>query len=336
MGDAPQTYSAIATALAQTFPDMVRRQINRMSVALAISKIVPGAGKNVPWDIEGSGAVAENFSDGEAVSNYGSDKLEPALLSWGCYRGNFRVTNLAAAAAASSQSPGQLRNIFGRNIENTCMATASAINVDFYTGAGTGTLIAGLDLAISESDYAGIVRGTDTFFKSTVVDPGTLTPLSFGLVRSDLAAIYKKSGRRPDFALVSPEVLNEAKALYDTNRRWESELDTSGRGKVVLENSSSVVDVEGCKFVEDKDAPANTIYYMNSAEYEIEVLPQAVNFADPLGSTSDGFNTLMLGFHAYELGRTGSDRKVSIEAFLQTKLMRPNAFGKRLNVKVAA
>ena len=41
---------------------------------------------------------------------------------------------------------------------------------------------------------------------------------------------------------------------------------------------------------------------------------------------------MLRGLYAYELGRTGSSRKVSIEAHLQLVIRRRNAFGKRINV----
>lgn len=333
MADNPQTLTAVANALAQTFPNKVRRQVNRMSTFLALATIVKGGGKNVPWDVEGLGAVAENHAEGAAVANYGSDGVAPAVLSWAEYRSNFRVTNTAAAAAASSASPSDLNDLIGRNLFNGAATLASLINAGAFSGAGTGTLLAGLATAISDTTtYAGLDVATYPYWKSYLIDPGALTAVSFKQIRTDLATIFTNSGHRPDVAFVTPSVLTQIKGMYDANRQWMSEVRTPGRGIVTLENAGSVVLVDGCQFIEDKDATANAITYCNLAEMEVEVLPQAVNFADPLGAADDGFNRLMLGFHAFELGRTGSDRKMSIEAKLQLKVMRRNAFGVRLNV----
>jgi len=338
MGDTPQTLSAITSALAQTYPDEVRRQINRMSVLLAILTVTVGAGKNVPWDIEADGMVVENFSEGAAVANFGSDALTPATLNWGLERANFRITNLAAAAAATSQSPAAVRDLIGRNVFNGMSKLASTINGLAYSGAGAGTLIAGSAVGIKDDNtYAGIDRtagggATNAFWKSYIVDPGVATALTFKQIRTDLAAIYKNSGRRPDIALVSPDVMTVVKGLFDPGRQWMAQVLTAGRGQVTLESTANVVLVDGCQFIEDKDATANAIEYWNTNEAELVVLPQAMNFADPLGSADDGFNKLMLGFSAYELGRVGSDRRMSIEAQMQLKIMRPNAFGRRLNV----
>jgi hypothetical protein len=338
MADNPQTLAAISNAVAQTFPDKIARQVNRMSVKLSLLTITRGDGKNVSWDVESDGALVENFTDGAPVVNFGSDNPQPAILPWGMERSNFRVTNTAAAVAASGASPAQLHDLIGRNLFNSSGALASTLNGLLYTGAGTGTLIAGTKgAAISDTGvYAGIDRalGGNAFWKASVFDPGAPTALSLKMIRDDLAAIYTKSGRRPDLAFVSPTGLNVVKSLFDGNRQWFADVNTAGRGKVTLENSASVVIVDGCQFIEDKDAPAGEISYENSAEQEIVVLPQAVNFADPLGPADDGFNTLMLGFYAYELGRVGSDRRMSIEAHLQLKIERPNAFGRRLNVKL--
>lgn len=335
MADNPQTLSAITSALAQTYPDEIRRQVNRMSVLLAILTVTVGSGKNVPWDVEADGMVVENFTEGAAVSNFGSDAMTPATLNWGLERANFRVTNLAAAAAQTSQSPAQAKDLIGRNVFNACSKLASTINGLCYTGAGTGTLIAGSAVGILDTNtYAGIDRtvGGNAFWKSYIVDPGALTPITFKLIRQDLAAIYKASGRRPDVALCSPDVMTQIKGLFDPGRQWMAQVVTAGRGNVTLESTANVVIVDGCQFIEDKDAPANSIEYWNTNEVELVVLPQAVNFADPLGAADDGFNKLMLGLSAYELGRVGSDRRMSIEAQMQLKVIRPNAFGRRLNV----
>lgn len=336
MADNPQTLAAILNALPQRFPDLVRRQVNRRSVTLSLFRVNVGQGKNVPLDIELDGAVAENFAEGAAVANFGNDALSPATLGWGLYRANFRITNLAAAAAMAGASPSTLRDLVGRGFENASMKLASFLNGDAFAGTGSGTTLAGLSGAILKDNntYAGIDRTNiaNALWRAYVVDPGVLTPISFKLIRQDLAAIYKASGVRPDAAGVSPDVMVQLKGLFDANRRFEKGIETVYRGKVILQNNSDVVEIDGCQFFEDKDATVNEIDYINTGEIDVEVLQQAVNFADPFAPATDGFNQLMLGFSIYELGRVGSDRRFSMEAQVQLKCERPNTCGKRLNV----
>lgn len=326
-----QNLSAVTAALAQAYPDRIRRQINRASVLLSILPITVGSGKNVAWDVEASGAIGENFSDGADVANYGSDDLAAAVLSWGLYRGNFTVTNLAAASAGSSQSPNDAKDLMSRNMVNSMSRVASVINAACYSGTGTGTTMAGFAIAIdSAGTYATIDRSTSTWWQSYEIDAGAAL-VSFDAIRTDLAAIYTNSGFRPDVGLCAPATLNKLKGLFDPNRTYGKDVSTA-RGVTTLANNSDVVMIDGCAFIEDKDATAASIFYLNSNEIEVQVLPQAMNFANPLGAADDGFNKLMLAFHAYELGRTGSARKASVEAQLQLKVNRCNAFGKRTNI----
>lgn len=333
MADTPQNLSATTNALGQAYADVVQRQVNRTSVALSILRIVTGeaSAKNVPWDVEYDGAIAENFTDGADVSNYGSDIQKPATLDWGLFRSNFRVTNLVAAAAARTKSPAQLNDLMGRNVWNSVSKLGSMVNGQIYTGTGSGGQIVGLDLAIDSSGtYAGIDRSSFTWWRSTEVDASGAT-LTFGQIRSDLGLIYDASGFVPDLALCSTSVFNKVRGLFDANTRFDKQV-TTARGSYVLENSPEVIVIDGCQFVRDKDATANEIKYLNSMCVEIEVLPQVQGFGSPVSTGDSSFDSLMKGLYAYELGRTGSSRKMSIEAYLALKCVRPNACGKRTNI----
>jgi hypothetical protein len=92
------------------------------------------------------------------------------------YRSNFQITNQAAAAAASSFQPQDLINPFARQMDNSARKLASTLNGVVYSGAGTGTTIAGLALAIKDDNtYAGIDRSSSTHaqFRAKVIDPST-------------------------------------------------------------------------------------------------------------------------------------------------------------------
>lgn len=333
MADTPQNLSAVTNALAQAYADEVARQVNRTSVALSILRIVtsPSSAKNVAWDVESDGAIAENFTDGADVSNYGSDVLTPATLNWGLIRSNFRVTNLAAAAAMRAQSPAEVNDLIGRNVFNSVSKLGSTINGQIYTGTGSGGQFVGLDLAIDSAGiYAGIDRSSATYWQSTEVDAAGAA-ITFGQIRSDLGLIYDASGFVPDIALCNTAMFNKVRALFDASVRFDRQV-TTARGSYVLENSPEVIVIDGCQFVRDKDATANEIKYLNSMCVEIEVLPQVAGFASKVSSGDASFDNLMRGLYAYELGRTGSSRKMSIEAYLTLKCIRPNACGKRRNI----
>lgn len=340
MADVLFSLAVVAAALAQTFPDQVVPQINRAATTLAILEVRTGGGKNVSWDVDGDdGALAENHAEGADAANFGSDTPEPATLQWGHYRSNFHVSDTLEAAAATTHSPAGLKSPWARNFVKATEKLASLLNAAMYTGAGTGTTIAGMSGAMLKDDntYAGIDRtsGPKAFWKSNVFDPGSATALTRDQIGSDLAAIKVKSGERPDLALVHPNVFQKVRSLFESGRQWTKEI-YSARGKTILDNSADVIVIDNCQFIEDKDAPDNQIHYINSRCVYIEVLPRPMGWAPPPDvPMNESVRALLSAFHAYEIARLGESRRGSVSAKLQLVCERPNACGIRKNVSTA-
>lgn len=332
MADNPQTLTAILSALAQNFRPEVVRQVNRKSVLLHTLPVKPGFGKNVPIDIELSGAVSESFSDGAEAANFGSDAVAPGTLSWLPHRANFKVTDLAIAAAASSRSPEELMALYGRNVVNAMSALASTLNAAYYA-----QLVLAMD---DDNTYAGIDRsdGSYALWRSNVIDPGSLTAPTLALIRNDLAnTIYSACGSVPDLAFCSPAVFLKLASLFTELRRYVQPVTSvsTAKGNVLLDGSVGAIEFEGCTFIKDKDCTANAIYYVNSEHVHIEYLPQGPVEMGDAGQDvgiDDGFGPVPLGARFYVLGRTGAYRKASAQVFSQLVCDRPNACGVRLNV----
>lgn len=338
MSDTLQTLSLIT--LAQQYRGDTVRQINRRSQFLKFVPIVAGEGKNVAWAPEGSGMVAENYSEGADAANFGSDSQASALLSWGLYRANFHVTKLAMDAARTTQTPAGNRALWARNLVNASAALASKLNGECFTGAGTGTLIAGLDVAIGSNNntYAGIDRsqGGNSYFRPTVVDPGSATTLTFAQIRDDLRQIYEASGMNCDVAFCSPAVFNTIGALFDSTRRYVQEVETA-RGLIKLDAGYAGLEVDGCIFLKDKDAAlASTpsIYYINTNHVRLEYLPSANMSGLPQFEVDadDGFGDVPLGFDYEMLAKTGPAEKAEVVSTLQLVCDRPNSCGVRRNI----
>ncbi len=328
--------------LAQAYRGDVVRQINRMVQALKFLKITPGAGKNVAWAPEGDGAIAENYSDGDDATNYGGDKQASALLSWSLYRSAFHVSQLAMDGASSSVDPLGNHALWARQVVNGAAKLASFLNGKVYTGNGTGTEMCGLGEAIAKDDniYAGINRATggNEYWQPTVVDPGTLTPPTFALIRDDLSKIYTASGENPDIALCSPAVFNTVGNLFDQTRR-QMDFVRTANGSVKLDFGFQALEVDGCVFVKDKDATVNAIFYLNTSVVELQYLPSASQNAmletmDATVQADDGFGQVPLGMKYEMLAKTGPSEKAEILATTQLVVSRPNKCGTRLNVAV--
>lgn len=339
MADVPQTLALLT--LAQEYRGGIVRQINRRTTLLRTLPIVRGEGKNVSVVPESSGANAENYSDGADQSNYGSDAQAAGTLAWGLYRGAFRVTKLAQDGAATSRTPAGNQRLLARNLVNGSAALADLIEDDLFNGAGTGTLIAGLDVAIGDDTnvYAGIDRSTSAYWQPYVEDPGSATALTFAQIRTDLGAIYDQCGEVPNMATCSTAVFNTLAGLFDTNRRWVTEVDMPGRGVVKL-NSGEAIDFEGCMFFRSSKATANQIYYLNTDYVRVETLPDARLLAmesalQEMGMSvtpNDGFGDVPLDMFYEKLAKTGASSKGVVYSTCQLVVDKPNACGVRKNV----
>ena len=336
MSDVPTTLALVT--LAQMFRGDVVRQINRQVQALKMVRIVAGEGKNVAWVAESSGAIAENYTDGLDASNYGGDAQAPALLNWSLYRSAFHVTQLAMDGAASSASPLGNHALWARQVVNGAAMLATKLNQEFFAGAGTGTLMCGLAEAIGKDDniYATIDRSTSSYWRPTVVDPGSLTAPTFALIRDDIRKIYEASGENPDVAMCSPAVFNVVGGLFDATRRQIDGIRTA-RGDIKLDFGYSALEVDGTIFVKDKDCTANTIYYLNSNYVELQYLPSAtqdrmIDGLDLPVQADDGFGKVPLGFKYEMLAKTGPSEKAEILSTTQLVVSKPNTCGTRKNV----
>lgn len=327
-----QDLASILGVLAQNVRPKIVRTYNRRSQFMRMSRVEQGEGKNVAWDWESDAAVAETFADGDDVVNFGSDGLSQAVLSWGLYRSNFKVGDLARAAAKSSRTPTGLLKLWARNLMNAISKNASTINKALFSGSGANSII-GLDTALNDSNtYATVDRtqGANVGFRSTVIDPGQPTKTSIASVRDDLRQVFEKSGEQPTVAWTTPTIYNSLGGQFDDTRRRVQEIQ-GPNGPVRLDGSVGGIEVDGCVFFRDKDATAGNIYYLNEDAYYIQYLPQDMDVeGDPAVAYSreeqgdDTFGTLPLGMIAEPLAKTGAAAKAHVKVFTQLVVEAPH------------
>lgn len=339
MSDVVTTLSLIT--LAQEYRGDVVRQINRRTATLKMLRVVRGEGKNIAWAPEFDGSLAENYAEGADATNFAADGQASAFLSWALYRSNIHVTKLAMDGAATSNSPEGNRQLWARHLINASAKLAAKINLEVFAGAGTGTTMAGLSVAINSGNtYATIDRTSVSpdysGFNSSVIDPGADTAVTFALLRDDLRKIYEASGSTPDMAVCSPAVFNKVGALFDATRRQFDSV-RGANGPVKLEFGFQALEVDGTVFFRDKDCTAKTIYYINSDHLEIQYLPSAdqQRLIDAAGGeivADDGFGSVPLGMEYEMLAKTGPAEKAEVLWTGQMVLDRPNTCGVRKHV----
>lgn len=325
--------------LAQTHRGDVVRQINRRVQFLKMVQIRPGAGQNCAWAVEADGALVESYSEGADAENFGGDVQDQAILTWGLYRANPHVTQLAMDAAATAFDPEGNKALWARTIANHAAKLAAHLNVECYSGAGTTGLVCGLDEAIGKDDntYATINRSTggNEYWQPYVGDEGSDTPIDFTTMREDVREIYEKCGENPDVAMTTPTLFNAIGGLFDDTRR-NIEVANTARGPVRLDFGFRALELDGMVIVKDKDATAKTIYYLQTAEVEFLYLPSPeqrmlLNAMNMQVQADDGFGEVPLGFVFEMLSKTGASDKAQIRSTCQLRVRRPNTCGVRKN-----
>lgn len=337
MADNPTTLSLLA--LSQTFRSNIVDQINRSVQFLKLVPIVQGEGKNVAWPVEKDGELVENYSEGADAANFGTTVQAQATLNWALYRANPKVTQLAMDAAGSSYQPEGNKALWGHELAKHSAGLAMKLNQECFSGAGTGTLICGLDTAIGldNNTYATIDRTqvANAFWKPTVIDPGVAYAPGFADMRDDMRLVYEACGENPDMAFCAPAIFNYIGGLYDNTRR-EVTLVTTARGQVTLDKGFTALELDGMMFIKERHATAAQIYYVNSNYIALEVLPsheERLLFSrNALVQADDGFGSVPFSFKFEMLAKTGASEKGQILSTCQLKVLRPNAFAVRKNV----
>ena len=341
MADTPQSLATITSALAQLYRKDITRQINRRSVLLRILPIRANeTGKNVAFDVEGDGMVAENFSDGADVSDFGSDALTPVTLNFGLLRSNFRITDQARAAARRTGNPQAAAQLLMRNAINATTKLASRINAQLYTGTGSSNQIAGLSAVALKDDntYGGIDRSdsANAYWRSNVIDAGG-GALTVTRIRNAVGdTIYTACGEQPTIGMCPPAVFNYVGSLYDSNRRYQTDISLeTPRGAFKLNSSLGVIDVEGLVLIKDKDAPAGEIQLLNPEHIAIEYLPLMADEMLPEQllemDADDGYGPIPLGMYLKRIATLGASSRFSLQSYLQLAVDKPNACGRLTN-----
>jgi hypothetical protein len=198
--------------------------------------------------------------------------------------------------------------------------------------------------------YATINRTSEAAARPTIFNPAVATPITHAMIRKDISDIKIACGEAPDLALCHPDVMNEIAGTFDSNRRYVQTLDFStARGPIKLDASVSAVTINGCTFIEDKDATresGNTsgrIYYLNSRKVEIEVQPQPEirGLLAQMGIVegqllrgNDGFGEIPLLAAIVAMAKTADADTFMAKTYLQLKVKSPKHCGVRRFVQI--
>jgi hypothetical protein len=342
--------AAIASSLATIFEDKIATSINRSVVLNQVIPVKDGAGKNLSWvarfgTATPAGAV---IADGADVSVYNSDTKVPATLQYGTYHDAFSITGKARAAAAVTGNPTELEDLYGEEIEESVTRLAMAIGVDCYTGDGSSDTIHGLrDSTVAAvgatGTYAGISRVTYSQWQSTVMaNGGVARDLTFALMREMRRRIYVASGMKPDLIVCDPVTHENYGQLFGEQRRYVDSVRIRGE-KIVLDGGYQVLEFDGVPVIEDNNAPAGEMLFLNSRYISMRPLPHAPDAINqgtgmiPLHGTEEeqfGEGSSGLVARINPLAITGDAYKFQLICYPQLQVRKCNCHGALTDLRV--
>lgn len=332
--------SAITAALATLLDDDVVSQINRAVVLGQILEVGTGNGKNIAWDVSTGTALATAvIADGADVTTYNNDAKTPATLDFGTYHDAFGISGKAMAAARNTGNPMQLASLFSEYMADSMERLAFAVADGVYNGDGSTDTIHGLhDASIPAVGdigiYAGINRASVAQWQGNVVD-AVGAEVSLSLLRQLGRACYTSSGRRPDLYITDPIQHEKFGNLFDTERRYVSEVRTA-RGVIALDGGYNVIYHDGKAFVEDIQHPAGRITGLNTQYVRCHQLPDsadeingAMGMVSLGGSPEEQMESGRTSFVAriQPLAKTGDSHKFALYCYPQLQVKKPNACG---------
>ena len=333
---ASTSLSTLSNALSQEFEPMVARQMNRKTVTLQLLPKVIGGGKNLAWDPQFDGSTAAEYAEGADVAeaDYDNDEEAPATLSWGLYRAAGRVTGLAAAAAATSQSPQELQDLFKERVMGNASKLGAKVNADLFAGTGANRIL-GIDQGAfaATGTYATIDRAVRTEWAGNVLANGGIgRAISFALMDELLEAIYTRSGTQPDVFVMHPTQFRKFGALFESNRRWPISEITTAAGTIKLAGGFQALEHAGIPVVRDKDATLGKVFAVNTSETRVKFLPTrpGQDNAGPNNTfqvADDKGNFSGLPARISMLAKTGDTTKWMVYVYAQLQCRTPNANG---------
>ena len=326
----------VSGVLTKVFAPLVVRTANRRSLMLRLLPFRKGSGPSIQWGVEllGAGTSAGPIADGAAAPTASFDARVPATLAWAIYADTVMQTGLAVSAAATTMSPEDLRDLMGRDVENSANKLASQINKDFWVQNGSGGLpVTAVDSAMAATGlYANIDRGgagNPQWITNVKFNSGTKRAISLALMRQVRRNIFIAGGET-DLIVCDPVTFDYYGALMDPQRRYVDEIRTA-KGTVTLDPGWRALEFEGIPVLRDKDCPLGQMQFIDSRYCYWQYLPDATVPGFPkLAETiakGDPNEPGSLPVAMIALARTGDSTSIMLKTYFQLVVERCNAQG---------
>jgi len=335
--------SAVAASLGTIFEDQIVSQINRATVLLQVLPTGFGNTHNIKWVNRfgtGTGSTITDGADVDRTSGVGNDDRVAATLEYGTYNESFAVTGKALAGALATGNPADLKNLFAEELSDAIERLTKKLQLDLYTGTGTSEAMLGLYATAgalrATGTYAGIDRAVRTQWAATEMLNGSVVrALTLDLMREMRRRIYIASGKKPDLIVTGPIVHEKYGKLMGQQRRYVQEVLMRGQ-RIVLDGGYQLLEFDGIPVLEDVDAPADKMAFLNTRYLRVLQLPDspsAVNQSQGMvglkGTDEEqlGMPSAKLQARINPLGRDGDKYVFQLILYPQLQNKRCNAGG---------
>lgn len=348
----------IFNALPLLFDEEGHKQWNRTTVFLGElaarpGSVAEGAGKNVAFNAEFSGASAAAVPEGYDVpdSAFNSDIEEGVLFPWCTYQSNFKVTEREIDACRSSRAgaSAMLRDLFGTRIMGALSIIADKIETDALTGTGVDgsgnpTLVGIYGGALAASgNYGGIsVAQYSEWAANVVSNGGSSRALTKDLIDQADSNIFLASSKAWDLVMTSAGVTRKYEGLFTSATapiiRMNDGAMRPAYGMGVANDAGMQLDAlfyKGRKVLRNRVNPSGKLALLNTGNIKMKYLPRMLSEADKdfmrlvgIEGSSGGTAPIQatgMPLRLVVLGKTGSTIKVSAEITCAMAVTRRNS-----------
>lgn len=331
-----ETLSDISSVLVEQMDSQLARQWNRPAVLASRLQAKAGAGPNCVFSASFDGAVAGSRAEGADMqdSEFDTDALAKANLSWGHYSAGFKLSLTALDAAMSARgSASAIVDLFGERVLGSVAKLANVINNDCYSGDGTDgssnpNIVGLLGGALDTSGiYAGINRSSQDEWKGNeLANGGIARPLTLDLLEHGDQLRFQRGGARGnEMVVMDSGSFRKYKGLFEPIRRIEG----SAPGAFDASVPEDRVFWQGMPVVRDKslDGTNGTIIMGSFENVALQYLPHQGS-EDPsvqlAGSNGAGvLNVAGIPVLLLKLARTGDAVKFQMLVRIQLVSKRP-------------
>ena len=262
--------SALSGVMNLTFSESLAVQLRRdvLLPNLIAAKVPAPVNSTVSWGAKftnrsAGGAYAEGADMADA--DFDSHTKVPASLPWVQYRKGAKISGLAEAISRQNGSSAFNLGEFREQLDEAVDDLAKDISAHSWTGnvAASPPQLAGLSTSVASSGtYANINSATYSEWASAQ-NTGLLVDVDAKYLREKLHRPLKDNcGIAPTFVLCDGTTWDlVGDSLTDNQRQLVETVRTlSGESINIIDAGYRAFMIDGVAYIEDKDAPANTLF----------------------------------------------------------------------------